>query len=61
MNASSNLIKWTISYLTDRKQLVQINNKMSNHLTITSGTSQGGIISPVLSACMVSSLQPTNP
>ncbi len=39
---------WFTSYLADRKQYIQINQKKSESETITSGVPQGSIVGPLL-------------
>lgn len=41
MGLNSNLLLWIKSYLTDRKQIVKINNAKSQPIKVTSGTGQG--------------------
>jgi len=57
--ASINLVNWVTSYLSDRKHKVISGNQESNFIDAISGTPQGGIISPILFAILLSSLKPT--
>ena len=45
---SSDSLCYIYSYLKDRKQCVQINNKQSEFDTIISGVTQGSIYGPIL-------------
>ena len=41
-------LKWFDSYLTDRKQYVEINGALSNTLHLSTGVPQGSILGPLL-------------
>ena len=45
----SNLaIKWFISYLSNRKQVTKVNQKLSKEMEITHGVPQASILGPLL-------------
>ncbi|CAB4011037.1 Hypothetical predicted protein [Paramuricea clavata] len=44
---SNTSLKWLISYLTDRKQYVQVDDRSSERVGVTFGVPQGSILGPV--------------
>ena len=46
-------LKWCSSFLSDRKQRVVVNGKCSSWQSVTSGTPEGSLISPLLFALFV--------
>jgi len=53
---SNQTVKWIQSYLSDRKQCVQIKNCKSPYLQYTQGVPQGSIIGPLLFSLYANSL-----
>jgi hypothetical protein len=56
--ASLNCITWIHSFIENRQLRVKVNSNYSNFIKVSSGTPQGGVISPILFALLVSTLQP---
>ncbi|CAB3992479.1 Hypothetical predicted protein [Paramuricea clavata] len=48
LNFSKPFLHWLVSYLTDREQYDQINDKLSSKVTIQFGVPQGSILGPIL-------------
>ena len=48
LNFSKPFLHWLVSYLTDREQYIQINDKLSSKVTIQWGVPQGSILGPIL-------------
>ena len=51
-------LRWTVSYLTGRKQFVQMDGKTSRQIEVTFGVLQGSILGPVLFNLYVNAFQP---
>ena len=45
---SKSFLRWTLSYLTNRKQFVQIDDRKSEMLTLNLGIPQGSILGPLI-------------
>ena len=48
VNFSKTFLHWLANYLTDRKQYVQVNDKLSSRATKRFGVPQGSLLGPVL-------------
>eukprot|EP00732_Lithocolla_globosa_P000856 Lithocolla_globosa_v1_NODE_335_length_4412_cov_18.802846.p1 type:complete len:908 gc:universal NODE_335_length_4412_cov_18.802846:2840-117(-) len=51
------IIRWIISFLSGREQVVVLKDERSNKIYITIGVPQGSVISPVLFICFTDDLQ----
>ena len=54
---SRNALKWMISYLSDREQYVQIDDKISARIPVKFGVPQGSVICPILFNLYVADMQ----
>ena len=48
MGLSKHFVHWILSYIDERRQFVQINNKTSELVDVQFGVPQGSILGPVL-------------
>ena len=53
---TGNLLTWLRSYLTDRRQTVDINNSLSPTLTLDAGVPQGSVLGPLLAILYLNGL-----
>ena len=60
-NISGSALKWFTSYLDNRKQRVVVNGKCSEWCRVTSGTPEGGLISPILFSLFINDLPDVYP
>jgi hypothetical protein len=58
MEAPIELVTWVSSYLQTRNQCVKVQGKCSSWFSPTSGVPQGGVLSPILFAIAIDSLEP---
>ena len=58
---SKDFMRWTLSYLTNRKQFIQIDDKTSKKMTNLFGVPQGSILGPLFFNLYVNGLQDTLP
>ncbi|KAK7893145.1 hypothetical protein WMY93_022297 [Mugilogobius chulae] len=61
MNANPHLILWVLSFLTGRDQRVRVNGHLSTVRTISTGSPQGSVISPLLFTLYTNDCRSTTP
>lgn len=60
MKLDSKLLKWFWSYLTNRRQVVKINQTLSDELQIHHGVPQGSVLGPVLFLVYINDISSLN-
>ena len=56
MGVHSDSVKWFKSYLSDRQQIVSVNQVESKPMNISCGVPQGSILGPLLFLCYVNDM-----
>ena len=61
MDVNPHLILWILSFLTNRHQRVRVNGHLSSSKTVSTGSPQGSVISPVLYTLYTNDCRSNNP
>ena len=56
MGFETGLLKWIEAFLSNRKQRVVVNDKLSGWASVTSGVPQGSVIGPILFLCYINDM-----
>ena len=55
------ILNWLISFISNRKQRVVVDNIITEYIDITRGVSQGTVLGPILFSLMINDIKPISP
>ena len=55
------ILNWLISFISNRKQRVVVDNIITEYIDITRGVPQGTVLAPILFSLMINDIKPASP